>query len=239
MTKIPKKSEFQRSVRTFQAKTTSNKFLHVYFYNDKPSKKPVLLTSNDPETIKKCAENDNRPLSRILEEKERPVPVNRYNKFMGSVDVIDRILKKYSTAQKVGKRKDKTAWLKKTACYIFDLILLNVFSFHRIRFLEKNPQSKNLPHKFHRTFLLDLAKNLLPKEKTEIVLPPLHNPLLGLPLDGKENRNYQKRNGICDICEKGKKLRTRNRCSNCRKYICSKHQQKTVYFICTNCKPSK
>ena len=93
--------------------------------------------------------------------------------------------------------------------------------------------------KLNQAFLLDLAKNLLPKEKTEIVLPPLHNPLLGLPLDGKENRNYQKRNGICDICEKGKQLRTRNRCSKCRKYICSKHQQKTVYFICTNCKPSK
>ena len=71
----------------------------------------------------------------------------------------------------MGKRKDKTAWLKKTACYIFDLILLNVYSFHRIRYLEKIPQSKNLPHKFHRIFLLDLAENLLPKEKTEIELP--------------------------------------------------------------------
>ena len=190
--------------------------------------------------MKKCPENDNLPISRILEEKERPVPVNRYNKFMGSVDVIDRILKKYSTAQKVGKRKDKSSWLKKTACYIFDLYLLNVYSFHRSRFLQKNPQAKNLPRKFHKNFLLDLAKNLLPKQKTEILLPTLHNPLLGLPLDFKENRySVQKRSSSCEICEKGKKMRTRNRCSSCRKYICSKHQHKTVHFICKNCKISK
>ena len=43
----------------------------------------------------------------------------------------------------------------------------------------------------------------------------------------------------CDICEKGKKMRTRNRCSSCRKYVCSKHQHKTVHFICTNCKIAK
>ena len=102
LTKIPKKSTFERNIRTYKTTTFPNKSLNVYFYTDKPSKKPVILATNDPENIRRCPENDSKPISRTLEAKEIPVPVMRYNKYMGAVDVIDRILKKYSTAQKVG-----------------------------------------------------------------------------------------------------------------------------------------
>ena len=235
--KIPKKSNFQRSIRTYQAETGPNKSIHVYFYQDKPSKRPVILTSNDPENIRKCEQNDSLPVSRNLEPKERPVPVKRYNRFMGSVDVVDRLLTKYTIAQKVGNRADKTAYLKKTCTYMFDVIILNVYAFYRIHYLKTNPERKTLPKKFHRNFQLDLAKNLLRKSAPKPPLTELHNPLLGIDLE-KENRSPTPiRRAVCHYCVKGNKMRTRNKCHRCRKFICKSHSQ--TLHLCTDCPTRK
>ena len=236
LTKIPKKSTFERNIRTYKTTTFPNKSLNVYFYTDKPSKKPVILTTNDPESIRRCPENDSKPVSRTLEAKEIPVPVKRYNKYMGAVDVIDRILKKYSTAQKVGHRADKTAYFKKTACYMFDVFFLNVFAFYRSHYYVKNPLARNLPRNYHRDFLLDIAKKFLKKEEVQIELPYIHNPLLGIDLNKENHKITPSRRVVCEICENGKKNRTRIKCSRCKKYICSAHSEKLTHIVCVKCK---
>ena len=41
---------------------------------------------------------------------------------MGHVDVFDSQLKKYTVAQKVGNRKEKSQWLKRTASYFLKFL---------------------------------------------------------------------------------------------------------------------
>ena len=103
--------------------------------SDKQGKKPVVIATNDPYLLPRDPENRN--ISRNLEENERPIPIHFYNKFMGAVDVFDAMLTKYTVAQRVGKRRDKTAWLKKTSTYIFDVFCLNVFSLWREKYSQK------------------------------------------------------------------------------------------------------
>ena len=41
---------------------------------------------------------------------------------------------------------------------------------------------------------------------------------------------------VCEICENGKKNRTRIKCSRCKKYICSAHYEKLTHIVCVKCK---
>ena len=152
--------------------------------------------------------------------------------------IID-LKSKYTIAQKVGNRADRTAYLKKTCTYMFDVIILNVYAFYRIHYLKTNPERKTLPKKFHRNFQLDLAKNLLKKSAPKPPLTELHNPLLGIDLE-KENRSPTPlRRTVCHYCVKGKKMRTRNKCHRCRKFICKSHSHKTTLHLCTDCPTRK
>ena len=150
--------------------------------------------------------------------------------------IID-LKSKYTIAQKVGNRADRTAYLKKTCTYMFDVIILNVYAFYRIHYLKTNPERKTLPKKFHRNFQLDLAKNLLRKSAPKPPLTELHNPLLGIDLE-KENRSPTPiRRAVCHYCVKGNKMRTRNKCHRCRKFICKSHSQ--TLHLCTDCPTRK
>ena len=46
------------------------------------------------------------------------------------------------------------------------MFVLNTYSFHRKKYIEKNPTAKYLPRKFHQNFQSDLTTGLLKKKKS-------------------------------------------------------------------------
>ena len=235
LTKIASKKDFQRNNRVYEAETPGKKKLQIQFFTDKVSKKPVIIGTNDPLKIQSFPENSqNLNFSRNLTAKERPPLISVYNKYMGSVDVIDALLKKYTCAQKVGNRRDKTAWLKKSAFYMWDLFLLNVYSFWRVQFSKNNPGVKKLPNAFHRNFLIDLGKNLMRPKPAELPVLPTSSCSMGISaLKNIENQPpAKKRRVVCEICTCDK-FRTSEKCGVCRKYVCKNHSKSVK--ICTNC----
>ena len=119
---------------------------------------------------------------------------------------------------------------------MFDVFFLNVFAFYRSHYYVKNPLARKLPRNYHRDFLLDIAKTFLKKEEVQIELPYIHNPLLGIDLNKENKKIIPSRRVVCEICENGKKNRTRYKCSRCRKFICSAHYEKLTHIVCVKCK---
>ena len=88
--------------------------------------------------------------------------------------------------------------------------------------MKNNPGLKELPHSFHRNFLINLGKNLMKPKPAELPV---------LSTENIENQPPAKRRRVvCEICT-GAKLRTREKCGLCKKYACKNHSKSA----CTNC----
>ena len=171
---------------------------------------------------------------------------------MGAVDVYDAMLKKWTVSQRVGSRRDRSQWLKKSATYIFDIFLMNTYSLWRKLYYKNNPEKTKLPRKFHRDFQLKIAKGLL-KKKT--ILPDLGTLGLNDQQNLQENVDLQKRRsrsaqrkrscyanslspkpkqmrGHCYICQDVKR-RTQSFCDFCGKFVCPNHILKAT--ACSEC----
>ena len=166
------KKNFQRQIRIKEAKTftkkTANKTVHKYLqiqsYSDKKTSKPVLLGCTDPHLIQAGPGERNKNISKKLRENERPPLPAFYNSSMGFVDEYDRQITKYTLFLPVGRRPDRTAWTKKTCVFIVDMMIQNVYSFHREKFQDRNPDATHLPYRFRQNFQLNLGKAFLRKK---------------------------------------------------------------------------
>ena len=228
LTKKSGKKNFKRRVRVYNAKIgkKSNKHLQIHFYSDKVSKKPVIFCTNDPFLIQSSSNDPgNINASKYLTAKQKPAIVQIYNKHMGHVDIYDAQLKHYTLAQKVSHRRDKSQWLKKTASYFVDLFFLNTYSIWRKKFIENNPQRKNLPRRFHRKFQLEMAKGLLQKKESQTLshldFEPDPNPA--------KKRKFKRAN--CHFCPPKTRHSCSNVCVKCGEFVCKNHSD----LICKFC----
>ena len=231
LTKKSGKRNFERKVIIMESKTAPNKFLQIQFYTDKMQKKPCILATNDPFLLQSSLNDpNNKNITKTLPEKTRPPIADLYNQHMGHVDVYDQQLKKYTVGLPVGNRADKTAWLKKTCYYFFDLFVMNTYSMYRKNFLEKNPNRKSLPRNFHRKFQIELAKSLLARKETAVEISVEPEPS-SEPVTKKIKRALKR--AYCKLCPLTRPLRRlcSNVCSKCKIPICKNHTE----LVCTKC----
>ena len=201
-----------------------NKYLQIQSYSDKKTSKPVLFGCTDPHLVQAGPGETNKNITKKLKEKERPPLVHFYNSSMGFVDEYDRQVTKYTLSLPVGRRPDKTAWTKKTCIFIIDMMLQNVYSFHRSKFQDNNPQATCLPKRFRQNFQINLAKAFLRKKITET------NSVINFEDVPEPPRKRQKR-VYCSDCPFDDRKRTQTVCAFCVKYICKFHSTQ----ICCKC----
>ena len=148
---------------------------------------------------------------------------------MGFVDEFDRDCTKYSVQLPVGRRPDKTAWTKKTTCFIFDIFLENVYCFWRQKYERENPQAKNLPYRFRQNFMLNFARKLLKRKVPKT-------------LSAQEQEEYRqtppakRRRHQCYQCPHFKKggVRSYSSCHLCGNFICKAHSVQVCYPCATS-----
>lgn len=145
----------------------------------------------------------------------KPLHIEMYNQFMGSVDKTDQMLQPYNPARK------SYTWFKKVGIHVASRMLLNAFILH------KHCQSENMRFK---NFIISCCRGILEKysedyrksfgehaEKSKIStrqtssLDNLHQ-LVQIPSNNRKRRP-QKR---CRVCwTEGKRKDTRLMCSGC------------------------
>lgn len=108
----------------------------VHLYNDNAGKQGCLFVTNDRLMLL----NDrfsikNVPIveanhSQILEGQTRPQICHSYKRTMGSVDVFDQYLHKYSVARKFGSKNKDHLWLRKLTLTYRDMEFINCLCIH-------------------------------------------------------------------------------------------------------------
>ena len=83
-----------------------------------------------------CNDRDETNCSRLLDQKEKLKIVEKYNKYMGSIDTFDKAMGKYGLFQKISK-----GWGRRIATDFPDVMFNNVFCLwktHQKVFLRQN-----------------------------------------------------------------------------------------------------
>lgn len=148
--------------------------------------------------------------------KIKPASVLVYNKSMGALDDMDKIIRPYQALRKSRK------WYRKYAFHLFDICVYNAWVVYR----HKNPQKKT----GYKLFVLDLIKEIMdvnPFQRSTKGRPPLrqvqqtahssHYPSTHRNEKGKKNR------GNCHWCWKKlnrKRKATTFRCKECAVWLC-------------------
>ena len=108
----------------------------VHLYNDNAGKQGCLFVTNDRlMLLNDRFSTKNVPIveanhSQILEGQTRPQICHSYKRTMGSVDVFDQYLHKYSVARKFGSKNKDHLWLRKLTLTYRDMEFINCLCIH-------------------------------------------------------------------------------------------------------------
>lgn len=126
-------------------------------------------------------------MSRNGIEKEKPLPIAMYNKYMGGVDKQDQLMAYYPVIRKTLR------WYKKLAIHIFQLLLINSHILYN-KYHEKMTLSR---------FRMSVIANLLPEPQQVKKTKPVDHMLSKITATNEKGHTMRKR---CRICTR-KKLR--------------------------------
>ena len=168
-------------------------------YVPKKNKNVLLLTSA------KCS-----PTTDDSSQKKKPHLILEYNKKKGGVDIIDQMLRHFST------KMSSCRWPLAVFCNILDITMLNAFVLWKEI---SSPSSRFL-------FIHDVAIMLLESQK-ERRSPLPWSPSAMVP------ENARKR-GNCNLCDRTNRNKTQNTCFSCKKFVCGRHTFASKH-LCLKC----
>lgn len=154
-----------------------------------------------------------------MEEIEKPTMVEKYNKYMGSVDKEDQLMSYYGFSHHTVK------WWRRAFCHLFENAIVNAYILYRL-------SVQNGCKMDHKQFMIELAKQLLgnaathvgpPSRRLDALLPPARLTEWYLPEIGQPCANGRPSQPVCVVCsnkkERGKKTTT-YQCKNCKLPMC-------------------
>ena len=144
-----------------------------------------------------------------------------YNKYKGSVDTADQMLRTYTCKQKTRR------WSMIVFYNIIDITALNSY----IIWIHLNPQYADGKSHKRRVFLRELAYQLIGKESPELQASQITVDKGNFGAEASIRAEPKKR-GRCAFCPRKADVKVREKCAKCQKFICPKHFSKLCYDCC-------